>query len=114
MAKRNPPDQKLPASLSRGSPTNCAVQRTAPSPLFPEEPQSQRMRMDYVQFISLMESFGITDRGFISPLYSQLIEADGFGGDGVNSRRRSSKELARVINSRLCLAPRWRSCTGLP
>ena len=41
------------------------------------------MRMDYVQFISLMESFGITDRGFISPLYSQLIEADGFGGDGV-------------------------------
>jgi hypothetical protein len=83
MAKRKPVDPKLPTSLSRGSPTNCAVQRTAPSPLFPEEPPSQRMRMDYVQFISLMESFGITDRGFISPLYSQLIEADGFGGDGV-------------------------------
>jgi len=39
--------------------------------------------MDLVQFYSLMESFGITDRNFLNPLYSQLIEADGFGGEGV-------------------------------
>ena len=30
-----------------------------------------------------MESFGITDPNFITPLYSQLIKADGFGGNGV-------------------------------
>ena len=41
------------------------------------------MRLDLLKFESLMEPFGITDRGFIGPLYSQLIEADGFGGDGV-------------------------------
>jgi hypothetical protein len=40
-------------------------------------------RMDLLQFYSLMESFGITDRNFLSPLFSQLIEADSFGGDGV-------------------------------
>ena len=39
--------------------------------------------MDVLQFYSLMESFGITDRNFLSPLYGQLLEADGFGGDGV-------------------------------
>ena len=27
--------------------------------------------------------FGITDGRFIGPLYSQLINADGFGGEGV-------------------------------
>ena len=41
------------------------------------------MRMDYLEFASLMESFGITDRRFIAPIYSQLSEADGFGGDGL-------------------------------
>jgi hypothetical protein len=40
-------------------------------------------RMDYLEFTSMMESFGITDRRFIAPLYSQLIDADGFGGDGL-------------------------------
>jgi hypothetical protein len=40
-------------------------------------------RMDLLEFTSLMESFGITDGRFIGPLYSQLISADGFGGDGV-------------------------------
>jgi hypothetical protein len=40
-------------------------------------------RMDYLKFTSLMESFGITDRDFIAPLYSQLINADIFGGEGV-------------------------------
>jgi len=40
-------------------------------------------RMDFLEFTSLMESFGITDARFIGPLYSQLITADGFGGDGV-------------------------------
>jgi hypothetical protein len=40
-------------------------------------------RMDYLEFKSLMDSFGITDPHFIAPLYSQLGEADGLGGDGV-------------------------------
>lgn len=40
-------------------------------------------RIDYLEFVSLMESFGITDRRFMAPLYQQLVEADGFGGDGV-------------------------------
>jgi hypothetical protein len=40
-------------------------------------------RIDYLEFISLMESFGVTDRRFIAPLFQQLTEADGFGGDGV-------------------------------
>lgn len=40
-------------------------------------------RIDSLEFTSLMESFGITDPRFIGPLYSQLINADGFGGDGV-------------------------------
>jgi hypothetical protein len=40
-------------------------------------------RIDYLEFTSLMESFGITDRRFLAPLFQQLIEADGFGGDGV-------------------------------
>ena len=39
--------------------------------------------LDYLEFASLMESFGITDPRFIAPLYSQLSEADGFGGDGL-------------------------------
>lgn len=40
-------------------------------------------RIDYLEFASLIESFGITDRRFIAPLHQQLIEGDGFGGDGV-------------------------------
>jgi hypothetical protein len=40
-------------------------------------------RTDYLEFTSLMESFGFTDRRFIAPLFQQLTEADGFGGDGV-------------------------------
>ena len=40
-------------------------------------------RTDYLEFISLMEPFGITDRRFLAPLFQQLVEADGFGGDGV-------------------------------
>ena len=40
-------------------------------------------RMDLLEFTAIMESFGITDGRFIGPLYSQLINADGFGGDGV-------------------------------
>ena len=41
------------------------------------------MRMDYLEFKSMLESFGITDRNFIAPFYSQLSQADGFGGDGL-------------------------------
>ena len=41
------------------------------------------MRMDYLEFKSMLESFGITDRDFIAPFYSQLSQADGFGGDGL-------------------------------
>jgi hypothetical protein len=40
-------------------------------------------RIDYLEFVSLMESFGITDHRFMAPLHQQLVEADGFGGDGV-------------------------------
>jgi hypothetical protein len=40
-------------------------------------------RMDFLEFTATMESFGITDGRFIGPLYSQLNNADGFGGDGV-------------------------------
>jgi hypothetical protein len=40
-------------------------------------------RTDYLEFTSLMESFGITDSRFLAPLFQQLVEADGFGGDGV-------------------------------
>ena len=40
-------------------------------------------RMDFLEFTSLMESLGITDPRFIGPLHSQLINADGFGGEGV-------------------------------
>ncbi len=40
-------------------------------------------RMDFLEFTSLMESLGITDPRFIGPLYSQLSDADGFGGEGV-------------------------------
>jgi hypothetical protein len=40
-------------------------------------------RMDLLEFTAMMESFGITDPRFIGPLYSQLINADGFGGEGV-------------------------------
>ena len=40
-------------------------------------------RMDFLEFTATMESFGITDGRFIGPLYSQLINADGFGGEGV-------------------------------
>jgi hypothetical protein len=39
--------------------------------------------IDYLEFVSIMESLGITDRRFITPLHQQLIEGDGFGGDGV-------------------------------
>jgi hypothetical protein len=40
-------------------------------------------RIDFLEFTSLMESLGITDPRFIGPLYSQLSNADGFGGEGV-------------------------------
>ena len=41
------------------------------------------MRMDYLEFTAMLEPFGITDKNFIGPFYSQLSEADGFGGDGL-------------------------------
>ena len=41
------------------------------------------MRMDYLEFKSMLESFGIIDRNFVGPFYSQLSEADGFGADGL-------------------------------
>ncbi len=41
------------------------------------------MSMSYLEFKSMLETFGIADKNFIAPLYSQLVNADGFGGDGV-------------------------------
>ena len=91
MAKQPPKKLKHePASPPPGVASESVVQPTATTPLFPEpplSPQSRRrtgmIRMVLLEFCSVMESFGITDRNFLSPLYSQLIEADGFGGDGV-------------------------------
>ncbi len=39
-------------------------------------------RVDLLELVSIMESVGIADRRFIAPLCQQLMEADGFGGDG--------------------------------
>ena len=91
MAKQPPKKLKHePASPPPGATSESVVQPTATTPLFPEpplSPQSRRrtgmIRMDLLQFCSLMKSFGITDWNFLNPLYSQLIEADGFGGDEV-------------------------------
>lgn len=41
------------------------------------------MRIDYMEFKRLMAPFGITDRNFLSGLYSQLMNADGFGSEGL-------------------------------
>ena len=55
--------------------------------------------MDYLEFKSLLEEFGITDKNFIGPLYSQLIDVDGFGGDGVEfAASGSSKVSLRMIS----------------
>jgi hypothetical protein len=100
MAKHLPPKKlkRKPASPPPGAPAESVVQPPATSPLFPAPPLSPQSscfssaelprrtgmsRMDLLQFYSVMESFGITDRNFLSPLYGQLLEADGFGGDGV-------------------------------
>ena len=48
-----------------------------------------------------MELLGITDGRFIGPLYSQLINADGFGGEGV--------EFAAAVIAG-CLRPPSRRC----
>jgi hypothetical protein len=40
-------------------------------------------KIGFMKFIAAMEEFGITDRNFLAPLFQQLIEVDGFGGDGV-------------------------------
>jgi hypothetical protein len=59
---------------------------SAGSSLRPDFKHAERrtaMRMDYLEFKSMLESFGIIDRNFIAPFYSQLSEADGFGGDGL-------------------------------
>lgn len=41
------------------------------------------MSMDYLEFKAILEPFGITDKNFAAPFYSQLTAADAFGGDGV-------------------------------
>ena len=51
------------------------------------------MRMDYLEFKAMLESLGITNTNFIAPFYSQLAEADGFGGDGL-------KFIAAVIKNK--------------
>jgi hypothetical protein len=41
------------------------------------------MRIDLLEFQAMLETFGITDPKFTAPFYSQLAEADAFGGDGL-------------------------------
>ena len=41
------------------------------------------MSMDFLDFKAMLESFGITDKNFIAPLYSQLINADALGHEGL-------------------------------
>jgi hypothetical protein len=79
MAKQPPKKLKRePASPPPGAASESVVQPTATTPLFPEpplSPQSRRrtgmIRMVLLEFCSVMESFGITDRNFLSPLYSR-------------------------------------------
>jgi hypothetical protein len=90
MAKQPPKKLKRePASPPPGAASESVVQPTATTPLFPEpplSPQSRRrtgmIRKDLLEFCSVMESFGITDRNFLSPLIRNP-SADGFGGDGL-------------------------------
>ena len=63
-------------------------------------------RIELPEFISLMELFGITDRRFIAPLFQQLIEADGFGGDGVEFVAAMIRSRRHMITSRRCTSPR--------
>jgi hypothetical protein len=91
MAKQPPKTLKRePTSPPPGATSESVVQPTATTPLFPEPPLSPQsrqgtgmIRMDLLEFYSVMGSLAITDRNFLGPLYSQLIEADGFGGDGL-------------------------------
>ena len=41
------------------------------------------MSMDFLDFKAMLKSFGITDKNFIAPLYSQLINADALGHEGL-------------------------------
>ena len=52
------------------------------------------MQMDYLDFKALLEELGITDKKFIGPLYSQLTNVDGFGGDGVEFAASVIKSVA--------------------
>jgi hypothetical protein len=90
MAKQPPKTLKREPTSPPGATSESVVLPTATTPLFPAPPLSPQsrqrkgmIRMDLLEFCSVMESFGITDRNFLGPLYSQLIEADGFGGDGL-------------------------------
>ena len=39
--------------------------------------------MDFLDFKAMLKSFDITDKNFIAPLYSQLIDADALGHEGL-------------------------------
>jgi hypothetical protein len=41
------------------------------------------MHMDLLEFKSMLEEFGITDKNFVQSLFLQLTNADGFGGEGL-------------------------------
>ncbi len=41
------------------------------------------MHIDLLDFKRSMAEFGITDQNFLQGLYSQLMDADGFGSEGL-------------------------------
>jgi hypothetical protein len=61
---------------------------------FGEFKWGREMQMDYLDFKALLEELGITDKKFIGPLYSQLTNVDGFGGDGVEFAASVIKSVA--------------------
>jgi len=70
------------------------------------------MGMDYLDFKSMLEPFGITDKNFIdrfirsSSVQTVLVAMDW------NLPPPSSKASRRMIGLRSCLLARWPSCIG--
>jgi hypothetical protein len=93
MAKRKPAQNRKhePVSPPLGATNKSAVQPEETSPLFAPPPHSVKpplelppnAQLDLLKFKALMESFGITDWHFISPLYTQMMNVDRYGENGL-------------------------------
>ncbi len=93
MAKRKPSHQNRkhePVSLPLGA-TNKSCSATErdlatfcpPQSVKPPQGLPPNAQMDLLKFKALMESFGITDWHFISPLYTQMMNVDRYGENGL-------------------------------